>query len=202
MVVRFMTSRRRLQQAALAFALAAGVSIAGPVLAQGKVLKFVPEADLRSLDPIWTTAYITRNHGYMVYDVLFATDASFHIQPQMVDKYDLSADKLTYTFTLRDGLKFHDGAPVRSADCIASIERWAKRDALGHDERHVRRRLGERFERQRKRLLEFQPESLVVDRAPALGRFGKLLAERIAFGPAVDGGNAVRRADRLAIVKF
>ncbi|HUH92032.1 MAG TPA: ABC transporter substrate-binding protein [Casimicrobiaceae bacterium] len=100
--------------------------------AQGqKVLKFIPQADLRILDPITTTAYITRNHGYMIYDTLFATDAKFQVQPQMVDKYELSADKLTYTFTLRDGLKFHDGQPVRSADCIASIERWAKRDALG-----------------------------------------------------------------------
>jgi len=103
-----------------------------PVLAQGqKILKFIPQADLRILDPITTTAYITRNHGYMIYDTLFATDAKFQVQPQMVDKYELSKDQLTYTFTLRDGLKFHDGQPVRSADCIASIERWAKRDALG-----------------------------------------------------------------------
>src|SRR5213593_4178860 len=100
--------------------------------AQGqKVLKFVPQADLRILDPITTTAYITRNHGYMIYDTLFAIDAKFQVQPQMVDKYELSNDKLTYTFTLRDGLKFHDGTPVRSADCIASIDRWSKRDALG-----------------------------------------------------------------------
>src|SRR3954471_22055013 len=99
--------------------------------AQQKVLKFIPQADLRILDPIATTAYITRNHGYMIYDTLFATDAKFQIQPQMVDKYELSADKQTYTFTLRDGLKFHDGQPVRSADCIASLQRWSKRDALG-----------------------------------------------------------------------
>jgi peptide/nickel transport system substrate-binding protein len=110
---------------------AAAFAWSGGALAQGKVLKFIPEADLRSLDPIWTTAYITRNHGYMVYDVLFATDANFKIQPQMVDKWEVSKDNLTYTFTLRDGLKFHDGAPVRSADCIASIERWAKRDVFG-----------------------------------------------------------------------
>jgi peptide/nickel transport system substrate-binding protein len=96
-----------------------------------RLLKFIPQADLRILDPITTTAYITRNHGYMIYDTLFATDAKFQVQPQMVDKYELSKDQLTYSFTLRDGLKFHDGQPVRSADCIASIERWAKRDALG-----------------------------------------------------------------------
>jgi peptide/nickel transport system substrate-binding protein len=99
--------------------------------ARQKVLKFIPQADLRILDPISTTAYITRNHGYMIYDTLFAIDAKFQVKPQMVDKYEISKDQLTYTFTLRDSLKFHDGQPVRSRDCIASIERWAKRDALG-----------------------------------------------------------------------
>ena len=99
--------------------------------AEGKTIKFIPEADLRSLDPIWTTAYITRNHGYMVYDTLFALDEHFQPQPQMVDTSKISDDKLIYTFTLRDKLKFHDGQPVRSADCIASLERWMKRDALG-----------------------------------------------------------------------
>ncbi|HVL56888.1 MAG TPA: ABC transporter substrate-binding protein [Burkholderiaceae bacterium] len=123
--------RFRMRSLACGLALAVSIPFAAPAFAQGKVLKFVPEADLRSLDPIWTTAYITRNHGYMVYDVLFATDANFKIQPQMVDKWQVSDDKLTYTFTLRDGLKFHDGQPVRSADCIASIERWAKRDVFG-----------------------------------------------------------------------
>ncbi len=110
------------------------VSVLGvsSVQAQGqKTLKFIAQADLRILDPIATTAYITRNHGYMVYDTLFAMDAKFNIQPQMVDKYTVSDDKLTYTFTLRSGLKFHDGQPVRSADVIASIDRWSKRDALG-----------------------------------------------------------------------
>lgn len=116
---------------ALAMALAAGALAAGPAAAQQKVIRFVPEADLRSLDPIWTTAYITRNHGYMVYDTLFATDAKFQVQPQMVDKWEVSPDKLTYTFTLRDGLKFHDGQPVRSADAIASVVRWSKRDVFG-----------------------------------------------------------------------
>ncbi|HEV7820040.1 MAG TPA: ABC transporter substrate-binding protein, partial [Burkholderiales bacterium] len=114
---------------------AAGLLVAallsGVALAQQKVLKFIPQADLRILDPIATTAYITRNHGYMVYDTLFAMNEKFEVKPQMVDKYELSKDKLTYTFTLRDGLKFHDGQPVRAADCIASVERWAKRDALG-----------------------------------------------------------------------
>src|SRR5690242_13736718 len=96
-----------------------------------KTLRFIPQADLRSLDPIWTTAYITRNHGYMVYDTLFALDKDFKPQPQMVDSWTVSQDQKTYRFTLRDGLKWHDGAPVTGADCIASIQRWAKRDPLG-----------------------------------------------------------------------
>jgi peptide/nickel transport system substrate-binding protein len=116
---------RIFQAAAIGTALATS-----PALAQ-KTLKFIPQADLRILDPIATTAYITRNHGYMVYDTLFAIDEKFQVRPQMVEKWQLSKDSLTYTFTLRDGLKFHDGAPVKSADCIASVERWAKRDALG-----------------------------------------------------------------------
>ncbi len=115
----------------LVAALAGNSLLTVSAAAQQKTLKFVPEADLRSLDPIWTTAYITRNYGYMVYDTLFAVNEKFEVQPQMVDKWSLSDDKLTYTFTLRDGLKWHDGQPVKSADCIASIERWAKRDALG-----------------------------------------------------------------------
>src|SRR5215471_11473171 len=117
----------------LSIALVAAVVLlpALPVAAQQKVLKFIPQADLRILDPIATTAYITRNHGYMVYDTLFAIDATFQVKPQMVDKWDVGKDGLTYTFTLRDGLRFHDGQPVKSADCIASIDRWAKRDALG-----------------------------------------------------------------------
>jgi len=107
------------------------VPSAATAQSSGKTLRFIPEADLRVLDPIWTTAYITRNYGYMVYDTLFAMDENFKVQPQMVDKYTVSGDGLIYTLTLRDGLKFHDGTPVRPADCIASIERWSKRDGFG-----------------------------------------------------------------------
>ena len=87
-------------------------------------------SDLRVIDPIFTTAYITRDHGYMVYDTLLATDSNFKIQPQMAD-WKVSDDKLTYTFTLRDGLKWHDGAPVTAEDCVASLKRWGKRDGMG-----------------------------------------------------------------------
>ena len=91
----------------------------------------VSHADIKILDPIWTTALITRNFGYMVYDVLFAKDANLKIQPQMAEKYTVSDDKLIYTITLRDGLEWSDGTPVTSEDCIASIKRWGARDAFG-----------------------------------------------------------------------
>jgi peptide/nickel transport system substrate-binding protein len=96
-----------------------------------QTLRLIAQADLRVLDPIWTTATITRNFGYMVYDTLFALDRQFRAQPQMVQSWIIAPDRQTYTFTLRDKLKFSDGEPVRSADCIASLKRWSARDALG-----------------------------------------------------------------------
>jgi peptide/nickel transport system substrate-binding protein len=115
---------------ALIFA-AALTPAAASTQSSSKTIRFVAQADLRSLDPIWTTAYITRNHGYMVYDTLFAMDKDLKPQPQMVDNWSISEDKLIYTFALRAGLKWHDGTPVVPADCIASIARWGKRDPLG-----------------------------------------------------------------------
>src|ERR1700730_8952605 len=99
--------------------------------ADAKTLRFIMRNDLRVLDPMWTTAYVTRNHGYMVFDTLFALDSKFQPQPQMVGDYSISADKLLYRFTLRDGLRFHDGQPVRGADCVASLRRWMARDSVG-----------------------------------------------------------------------
>ena len=87
--------------------------------------------DLRVLDPIWTTANMTAYHGAMIYDTLFGIDANFKPQPQMVGKWGVSDDKLTYTFELRDGLKFSDGTAVTAADCVASMRRWAARDGAG-----------------------------------------------------------------------
>lgn len=108
-----------------------GFLFAGQQVSAETVLKVIPHADLKNIDPIWTTAYITRNHGYMVYDTLFAMDANLKPQPQMVDSWDVSGDKLTWTFTLRSGLKWHDGADVTAADCVASLKRWGARDGMG-----------------------------------------------------------------------
>ena len=97
--------------------------------ADRKTITAVMHSDLRVIDPGFTTAYITRDHGYMVYDTLVATDANFKIQPQMAD-WTISDDRLTYTFTLRDGLKWHDGAPVTAEDCAASLKRWGRNDVM------------------------------------------------------------------------
>src|SRR5947208_15673125 len=91
-------------------------ALALPAQAAGKTITAVMHSDLRIIDPGFTTAYITRDHGYMVYDTLLAQDSSFKIQPQMAD-WKVSDDKLTYIFTLRDGLKWHDGTPVTAEDC-------------------------------------------------------------------------------------
>jgi peptide/nickel transport system substrate-binding protein len=124
-------SRRGLTRIALALpALALSAAWTGPAVAAGKTITAVMHSDLRIIDPIFTTAYITRDHGYMVYDTLVATDANFKIQPQMAD-WKVSDDKLTYTFTLRDGLKWHDGTPVTAEDCVASLKRWGKVDGMG-----------------------------------------------------------------------
>ncbi len=96
-----------------------------------RTVKAVMHADLRVLDPIWTTANISAYHGAMIYDTLFGLDANFEPQPQMVSKWGVSDDKLTYTFELRDGLKFSDGAAVTATDCVASVRRWAARAAAG-----------------------------------------------------------------------
>src|SRR5262245_20578527 len=96
-----------------------------------QILRFVAEADLKVLDPVWTTAYLTRNHGYLVYDTLFGTDENLQIKPQMVDRTTVSPDGMKYTFTLRDGLQWHDGQPVLSEDCTESLKRWGKKDRFG-----------------------------------------------------------------------
>ncbi len=124
-------ARRILTAAAVAAPLAIGGIASAPGALAESVLRVIPHADLKNLDPIWTTAYITRNHGYLIYDTLVAMNEDFVPQPQMVDSYETSEDGLTWTFTLRDGLKFHDGAPVTSEDCIASLKRWGARDGMG-----------------------------------------------------------------------
>jgi peptide/nickel transport system substrate-binding protein len=124
-------SRRQVVQSTAA---AAAMMMGAPSVRAQKdkqILRFGAEADLTVLDPVWTTAYITRNHGYLVYDTLFGTDETLRIKPQMVDRTVVSSDGMKYTFRLRDGLRWHDGKPVLSEDCVESLKRWGKKDRLG-----------------------------------------------------------------------
>ena len=96
-----------------------------------KTLRVVMHSDLKIIDPIWTTAYIVRNHGYMIYDTLFALDDKLEPRPQMVESWTTSDDGLVWTFKLRGGLKWNDGPPVTSADVLPSLKRWMDKDAVG-----------------------------------------------------------------------
>ena len=110
------------------------LALARPALGQDtrpRTLIFVPQANLSSIDPIWTSAYIARNHGYLVYDTLYAYDRGFGVQPQMVAGHEVDGNGLRWTITLRDGLAFHDGEPVLARDAVASIRRWAQRVPFG-----------------------------------------------------------------------
>ena len=99
--------------------------------ARAATLRFIPQANLSALDPIWTTATVTTNHGYHVFDTLYATDARARPRPQMAEGHEVSDDGLLWRIRLREGLRFHDGEPVRAADCVASVRRWASRDPFG-----------------------------------------------------------------------
>jgi len=111
---------------------AAGLALPAVARAQGsRVLKFIPQADVAVLDPIWTTAYVSRNHGFMIFDTLYGIDNQYRPQPQMVEGHTTDQDGKLWKLTLRDGLKWHDGEKVLARDCVASIQRWGKRDPFG-----------------------------------------------------------------------
>jgi peptide/nickel transport system substrate-binding protein len=95
------------------------------------VLNIRPFGDLKQIDPVITSDYMVRNHGYMVYDTLFSLDEKLVAQPQMLETFKVSGDQLTYTFSLRDGLAFSNGQPVTAEDAVTSLKRWWQRDGLG-----------------------------------------------------------------------
>jgi len=125
-----MTSMTRAQ---LSLVAALAIGFASPVAQASAetIIRYVPSAEPRTMDPIVSTLAITQQHGYLVYDTLFSLDSNLKPQPQMIKGFTRSEDGLTFTMTLRDDLQFHDGSPVTSGDVIASIDRWAKKDGLG-----------------------------------------------------------------------
>lgn len=122
------------------FLASSAAALAAPQLAaaqQRTTLKFVPQADLALLDPVFTSGLVTRNHGFLVFDQLYGLDEGFAPHPQMVAGHVVENDGKTWTMTLREGLRFHDGTPVLARDAVASIDRWTKVDAFGQNVRAV-----------------------------------------------------------------
>ena len=174
--------------------------LARPAFAQAaQTLRFVPQTDLTVLDPVFTTAYITRHYAMMVYDQLYGMDANLQPQPQMVEAHETEDRGLTWRFRLREGLLFHDGEPVRGRDCIASIKRWAQRDALGQtlmarvaemaapDDRSFVIRLNKPFGPMLETLAKLGPSALFV------------MPERVA---AADANTAIRETIGSGPFKF
>src|SRR6266478_4019268 len=129
-----MDRRTFLKSAVGAGALVTAGGLAAPAISQraaAQALRLVPHADLANFDPVWSFAYIARNAGLLVWDMLYGIDNTLTPQRQMVEAEEVSADGLTWTFRLRPGLKFHDGEPVRSKDVVASLTRWSARDGMG-----------------------------------------------------------------------
>jgi peptide/nickel transport system substrate-binding protein len=160
-----MSSRRDILKggvAATGFIAAPSIVFAQAAPTRARTLRAVMHGDLASFDPIWTTANMASYHGALIYDTLFGIDSNFQAQPQMVRSFSLSDDKLTYTFTLRDGLRFSTGEPVTSKDCVASIRRWAARDGGGQ---HLFRRVADTpvVDEKTFRVVLKEPYPLIVD---------------------------------------
>ena len=128
-----MTAKPVILAAGLIAGVSAGVigDATEAVAQETKTVRYVGFSEPKVLDPIANWLAVTFQHGYLVYDTLFSRDSNGEAQPQMVESWEVSDDKKHYTFTLRDGLKFHDGSPVEAADAVASINRWAQRDSSG-----------------------------------------------------------------------
>jgi peptide/nickel transport system substrate-binding protein len=139
---------------------AAVASLPAPAIAQpnaSRVLTFVPRTGLDMLDPVFSTSTVSGNHGFYVFDTLYGVDDYLRPSPQMAEGHTVSDDRLTWTIRLREGLKWHDGAPVLARDCVASLKRWSQRDAFGRllaravdaweaaDDRTIRIRLRQPF---------------------------------------------------------
>ena len=126
--------RRAFLKSAAGAGILGASGLATPAISQratAGVVRLVPHADLANFDPIWTTAYIARNAGLLVWDTLYGVDGKLKVQRQMVEAEEVSGDGLSWTFRLRPGLKFHDGEPVLAKDAVASINRWSARDPMG-----------------------------------------------------------------------
>jgi len=170
-------------------------ALAAPSAAQpARLLRFVPHANLTSLDPVWTTAWITRNHSYLVYDTLYSIGEDLQPQPQMAAGHSWDNDGLVLTVTLRDGLRFHDNEPVRAQDVVASFNRWARRDSFGQlavaalgevralDDRRVQWRFTRRFPLILDAMAKIAPMFVMPERHANMDAFTQI-TEAVGSGP-------------------
>ncbi len=183
-----LVSRRSLLRAA---ATAPALSLPGVLRAQSQTtLRFIPVIDLTFVDPIFSTAQVSRNHGFMVYDTLYGINAALEVSPQMVSGHVVSSDARQWDLTLRDGLFWHDGERVLARDCVASIRRWAARDGFGAelmaatdelsapDDRTIRFRLNKPF--------PLLPTALGKSAVQAAFMMPERLASQDAFKPLTE----------------
>jgi peptide/nickel transport system substrate-binding protein len=175
---------------------AALLSLARPAIAANtKTLIFVPQANLTSLDPVWTTATVTRNFSLMVYETLYGRNEAYEPQPQMVEGHVIDDDGKRWTMRLRDNLLWHDGTPVLARDCVASLHRWLKRDAAAttfeprvaaieaKDDRTIVWRLKKPFPLLAHFLSKVQPQPVIVPERLAATDPMKQLTEIVGCGP-------------------
>jgi len=174
----------------------ATVALARPAIAQpARKIIFVPQANLTSLDPVWTTATVTRNFALMCYEMLFGRDKAFNPQPQMVEAPIIDADGLRWTLKLREGMYFHDGSPVLARDCLASLQRWLRRDAVSTifeprvaaieapDDRTLVFRLKKPFPLLAHFLSKVQPQPVMMPERLAMTDPSKQVTEVVGSGP-------------------
>jgi peptide/nickel transport system substrate-binding protein len=174
----------------------AALPLARPAIgATTKTLIFVPQANLTSLDPVWTTATVTRNFAMMVYETLYGRDQAFNPKPQMVEGHTIDDDGKRWTMRLREGLLFHDGTPVLARDCVASLQRWLKRDAVSEtinprvdaietpDDRTLVWRLKKPFPLLAHFLSKVQPQPVIVPARLAATDPYKQLTDIVGCGP-------------------
>ena len=166
--------------------LAGSAVLAAPAIvrAQGagaapRVLRMVPQANLTSIDPIWTTANITRNYGFMVYDTLYGMTAELEPRPQMAVGHVIDQDGRRIRIALRDGLAFHDGAPVRAQDVVASLRRWMARNPFGQKLAVVLEELSAEDDRRVKFQLK-KPFPKLLEALASLSRPAFIMPERVA----------------------
>ncbi len=174
----------------------AGAVLARPaVAAEGKVIIHVPQANLTSLDPVWTTAVVTRNAAHLLFETLYARDEKLNPHPQMVEGHRVEEDGKRWTMRLREGLRFHDGEPVRARDCVASLKRWMVRDPVGQtiaarldaleaaDDRTLVWRLSKAFPSLPYALAKTQPSPVIMPERLALTDPHRQVAEVVGSGP-------------------